>query len=271
MVNTGDIYGLLNTIAPFELSEAWDNSGLQAGNLDWPVKKVMIGLDVSVSLMTSARDWGADLVLTHHPLLMQPEKTIDFQRMPGRAIEISACHKISIISAHTNLDKAFDGLNDYFALKIGLSHTKAFHTEDHPSSASFNSMGIGRIGSLESQISLEKLGHQIKKSLNLPYLRVIGDMDLPVTTIAICTGSGGGLLDVFFKSGAEVYITGDIKYHEARQVEACEKGLIDVGHFGSEHMAIELLSEKLRVAAQEAGFPIKIKKYQKEKDPFIIF
>jgi len=270
MVRAKHILELINTIAPFDIAEDWDNSGFQAGNLNWEVKKVMIGLDVSCGLMTAAKESNCDLVLTHHPLMMRPESSIDFNKMPGRAIEIAARHRISIISVHTNLDKANDGLNDYFATKIGVKKTKVFLLESPSSMPSDEVIGIGRIGYLESKASLKQLAHQVKEKLNLTHLRVTGNMDLPVTIIAICTGSGGSLIDEFLKSSADVYITGDIKYHEARRVEEYSKGLIDVGHFGSEHMAIELLFEKLSRAIQTAGLNIQIKKFKKEKDPFTI-
>ncbi|WP_299981371.1 Nif3-like dinuclear metal center hexameric protein [Desulfobacula sp.] len=270
MVRTKDILELLNIIAPFDIAEDWDNSGFQAGNLNWEVKKVMIGLDVSYGLMTAAKEGNCDLVLTHHPLMHRAEKFINFNRMPGSAIEIAARHRISIISVHTNLDKANDGLNDYFATKLGIKKTKIFLMESPSSVPTDEMIGIGRIGYLKSKASLKQVVHQVKKTLNLTHLRVTGDMDLPVTTIAVCTGSGGSLVDVFLRSNADVYITGDIKYHEARRVEEYSKGLIDVGHFGSEHMAIDLLFDKLGRAIQKAGLNIQIEKFKKEKDPFII-
>ncbi|MBU8849988.1 MAG: Nif3-like dinuclear metal center hexameric protein [Desulfobacterales bacterium] len=270
MVRTKDILELLNTIAPFDIAEDWDNSGFQAGNLNWEVKKVMIGLDVSCDLMNAAKENNCDLVLTHHPLMIRAEKSIDFNKMPGKAIEIAARHRISIISVHTNLDKANDGLNDYFATKIGIKKTKVFLMENSSSMPSDEVIGIGRIGYLKSQASLKQVVRQVKEKLNLSHLRVTGDMDLPVTTVAICTGSGGSLVDVFLRSGADVYITGDIKYHEARLIEEYSKGLIDVGHFGSEHMAVDLLSDKLTRAIQTAGLNIQVKKFKKEKDPFTI-
>ena len=270
MVKTKDILELLDTIAPFDIAEDWDNSGLQVGNLNWEVKKVMIGLDVTMPLMIAAKKARCDLVLTHHPLMIQPEKSIDFNRMPGSAIEIAARHGISIVSAHTNLDKANDGLNDYFATKIGIRKTKVFFMNSPSSMSEDKLIGIGRIGYLKSQAPLKQVVHQIKEKLNLSHLRVTGDMDLPVNCVAICTGSGGSLIDEFLKSNADVYVTGDIKYHEARLVEEYSKGLIDVGHFGSEHMAIDLLFDKLGQAILKAGLNIQIERFKKEKDPFII-
>jgi dinuclear metal center YbgI/SA1388 family protein len=261
---------LLNTIAPFEIAEDWDNSGLQAGNLNWDVKGVMIALDVSVDLMTTAQQENCDLVLTHHPLMIQPERSIDFSRMPGRAVEMAALHKISILSAHTNLDKAHEGLNDYFAARIGLQNTRVFLKDKAASGSAGPMTGIGRIGSLSSPVPLEHLARQIKESLGLTYLRVTGNMDLPVNTVAVCTGSGGSLVDEFLGSGADVYVTGDMKYHEARQVEESGKAVVDVGHFGSEHMAIDLLFDQLTRAVQNAGLSLEIKKFNSEKDPFTI-
>ncbi len=270
MIKLEDILYLINTMAPFDLAEEWDNCGLQAGSLNWEVKKVIIGLDVSLPLMNAAKENHCDLVLTHHPLMLKAEKRIDFNEMPGKAIEMAARHRISIISAHTNLDKAIDGLNDYFAAKIGMQKTKVFYNENLSDTPMDESTGIGRIGSLEKNILLRQFAKVIKEKLALSHLRVIGNMDLLIETVAVCTGSGGSLVGEFLKSRADVYITGDIKYHEARLVEQNSKALIDVGHFGSEHIAVDLLSEKLSRALLKAGMNIEIEKYKKEKDPFII-
>ncbi len=269
MMKTKDALDLINTIAPFEISEDWDNSGLQAGNPNWEVKKIMIGLDVSMSLMNSAKRHNCDLVLTHHPLMISPKNSFDFNEMPGSAIKIAAQQKISIISAHTNLDKANDGLNDYFATKIGIKKTKPLIESSLTDQIDTN-IGIGRIGSLESPIILKALIPMIKDVLNLPHVRVTGNMDLHVTRVAVCTGSGGSLISDFLKSGADVFITGDIKYHEARLVEEYSKAIIDVGHFGSEHIAVDLLYNRLSQVIKNTGLNIEVKRYKKEKDPFTI-
>lgn len=271
MAKIRDILALLNEIAPFNLSEEWDNSGLQIGSMNWEVKKVLIGLDVSHTLLNFAAIEKFDLIITHHPLMLSGEKSIIFDRMPGKIIEIAAKNRIGIISLHTNIDKVRGGLNDYFVSSIGLKRTSPILIDPSMSGLDKEHNGIGRIISLSETLTLKELALQIKEKLNLPYLRLVGDVHMTVKTVAICTGSGGSLTEEFINSRAEVFITGDIKYHEARQVEECSKGIIDVGHFGSEWMVIDLLFQRLTPAFHEAGFNIELIKYKEEKDPFTIF
>lgn len=245
---------------------------MQVGNNNLPVKKIMIGLDVAMPLLFEARKWGADLVITHHPLMMQPQNVIDFKTMPGSAIQLAAQENMGIISVHTNLDKTKDGLNDYFSSLLGLKDIKVF-VADSVGPAMMNeerTTGIGRIGNLENPASLSQFVNIIKTRLKLPRLRVTGKMTLPVERVAVCTGSGGSLIDNFIASDADVYITGDLKYHDARLAEEHSKGLIDVGHFGSECMAVDLIADKLTLAAKTNKMNLSIKKYKNEKDPFNI-
>jgi GTP cyclohydrolase I len=259
---------IINTFAPFDLAENWDNSGLQAGNLDWTIRKIMVSLDVTMEVMEAAKLWGADLVLSHHPLQMTPEKSINFGEMPGSAICLSAREKISILSAHTNLDKAMNGLNDYFAQMIGVKCHASLCVDSSLKESDGQFQGIGRIGHLGSPLSLQNLVLQVKECLGLEYLRVTGDLNLQVETVALCTGSGGSLVDSFIGSSADVYITGDVKYHEARQIEMHHKGLIDVGHFASEIIVVDLFEAKLSQILSLVGYDIEIKGFKKEKDPF---
>jgi dinuclear metal center YbgI/SA1388 family protein len=243
------------------------------------VSRIIIGLDVTMPLMEAAEKTNSDLVLTHHPLLISPEKNFDFQNMPGRAICAAARNHISIVSMHTNLDKAHAGLNDYFAARIGIENTRTFLPQKNtgitdgsmPDETNFSHMtGMGRIGRLDSPLTLNELALRIKKDLGLVHLRVTGALNKIVREPAVCTGSGGSLVEEFIRSDADVYITGDVKYHEARQIETASKSLIDVGHFGSEHMAVDLLAGQLSTAFSTAGLDIEIIKYLKEKDPFTI-
>ncbi len=270
---TGILMNMVNEIAPFSLAEDWDNSGLQAGDLSWPVKKVMIALDLSEDVMKAAEQWGADLVLSHHPLIFRPVKCIDFGSVFGNIILRAAVGKISIISAHTNFDKAEHGLNDFFADLIGLNGISNLYEKTGGISDSGDTgypPGIGRKGKLDTAMTLFSFAMQIKDRLGIKNLRVAGSEELLIKQVAVCTGSGGSLLDMFFKSGADVFVTGDIKYHEARQIEQAGLGLIDVGHFSSEHIGVELLAHGLRSSAADAELDIEIRKFYGEQDPFKI-
>jgi dinuclear metal center YbgI/SA1388 family protein len=259
-----DIIKLIDGEASFNCAEDWDNSGLQAGDTSWHVKSILIALDPTLEVLEEAASIGADLVLTHHPLFIDAPKCIDFSCMPGLAIAISAKEKISIVSAHTNLDKAQNGLNDYFAKVIGLNEIHSLHDAED------DSCSLGRKGRIDSEITLKSFALEIKEKLGLDYIRVIGDGDLLINSAAVITGSGGSMIEDFFQSKADVFITGDIKYHEARIVEANNSGMIDVGHFGSEYIAIQLLFDKLINASKNNDYDFKIFKYEKESDPFNI-
>ncbi|MBF0242483.1 MAG: Nif3-like dinuclear metal center hexameric protein [Desulfamplus sp.] len=275
MVTTvGDIFSIIDTISPFRLAEDWDNCGLQAGNLSWQVKKILVALDVSMAVMNYAVDSKSDLVITHHPLTIRPPKSIDFATMPGSAIEIAAKNKISIISAHTNLDKASGGLNDHFANILGLKNIRLLI----PSADSFDNPvqnktsygnGLGRVGEVDGILPLKSFAIDVKKRFKLKTLRVVGNPESLVKQVAICTGSGGSLLKEFFKSKADVYVTGDIKYHEARDVEEAGLGLIDVGHFASEQIAVELICKKLEDASTKKGLNLTIEGFYLDSDPFV--
>jgi len=222
-------------------------------------------------VMETARAWGADLVLTHHPLLMSPELSIDFGKMPGMALAMAAREKISIVSAHTNLDKAENGLNDYFAQRLGIECEEALEPEGLPVQWPGKLQGIGRLGQLTPGRTFKEFIALVKKRLNLDHLRVTGDLNLMVQKVALCTGSGGSLVDAFLKSSADVYITGDVKYHEARKIELLGKGLMDVGHFASEIIGVDLLVSRLHQAFLSLGYQVQIKGFKGEKDPFKIF
>lgn len=263
-----EILELINAFAPFSLAEDWDNSGLQVGKTDWPGARVLVALDATVPVMAEAKAWGADLVLTHHPLIFRPQRSIDFGSMPGLLIAIAAAQQISIVSIHTNLDKAQGGLNDYFAQKIGLVSVSGF--QPLVLEKGIDSPGIGRIGKLEKPLYLVALAQKIKSGLGISGLRFAGDSNLMVETAAVCTGSGASLVEEFILSGADVFITGDMKYHEARQIEQAGLGVIDVGHFASEHMVVELLVQRLVASAKIAGFEVEVRGFDGERDPFIM-
>ncbi len=262
--------GLIDSdIAPWNLAEPWDNCGLIAGHPDWPVKKVLVGLDADMPLLEAARQWQADMVLTHHPLFITPVKTIDFSVMPGSAIVIAATQKIAVVCAHTNLDKAADGLNDDLARRLQIQPTRILAPDTDAVTPGGQPAGLGRVGAVSEPLSLARMADQIKRHLGVNPVRVVGNTGMKICEAAVCSGSGGSLIPAFLASGADVYITGDIKYHEARLIESQGRALIDVGHFASEIIAKELLARQLEKAALRAGFSLEIQTVVGETDPFV--
>jgi len=265
-----EFLGHLDRIVPFALAEEWDNCGLQAGLPDGVLTRILVALDVTMDVMDAALKWGADLVLTHHPLMIKPLHQIDFSKMPGAAIAKAATHQISIISLHTNLDKARGGLNDCFADMLGLEDLSCLESSCDKNRPVHGMEGLGRVGTLPRAMPLEALARQVKAVFKAPHVRMVGDSNMRVERVAVCTGSGESLLKAFFCSGAQVYVTGDMKYHGARDIEMSGMGGIDVGHFASEHIAIELLVEKVRALSNQEKLGLEVRGYIGESDPFII-
>ena len=130
--------------------------------------------------------------------------------------------------------------------------------------------GSGRIGKLDKLINLASFAESIKTKLSLNYIKVAGNPDLIIKTVAVCSGSGSSFINHFLTSGAQVYVSGDLGYHDARTVEAENLGLIDIGHFESEHLIVDVLANRLDKILSETGLDVKIEAYKLEKEPFMI-
>lgn len=258
-----DIIKLMEGIASATLAEEWDNPGLQAGEKDRPVRIIRIALDPSIDVVADACKQQADLLITHHPLIFRALKMIDFSSGVGAVIKMAACHQMAIFSAHTNLDSAAGGVNDVLADRIGLANRMVLLPTQRSQAE-----GLGRIGDIGEPTDLASYALRIKHQLGLPYVTIAGRPDLPVSKAVVCSGSGSSLMQAFFASDAEVFITGDIRYHDARDVEAANRGLIDIGHFASEHLIVDVLRKRIKTALSEAGLDVDVAVCGAEKDPF---
>lgn len=274
-----DIIKVLDSIAPQALAQAWDNVGLQVGDPGRTVKNIWIALDPTYQVVNAACRQKVDLLVTHHPLIFKPLQSLDFRTPVGSIIDLAVRHDLAIFAAHTNLDSARGGINDILAGRIGLYDLKPLaefqsgnqiRYDVYPLVASDQGAGIGRVGCLESALDLKSLASRIKNKLKLRYLKLSGDPALPVKKVAICSGSGGSLLADFFASGAQVFISGDLRYHDARDVEASNLGLIDIGHFASEHLIVDVLAEKLAGIIADLKMNSIVKACDVEKDPFTV-
>ncbi|MGI9570071.1 MAG: Nif3-like dinuclear metal center hexameric protein, partial [Desulfobulbia bacterium] len=206
-------------------------------------------------------------------------KSIDFETPGGSIIQMAAHHQLAIFSAHTNLDIVRDGVNDVLARRLGLRNLSALQPvqveerakEDNPILAGGETeIGIGRIGALAKTGSLKSLVSMVKKKLKLDFIKVAGDLEIKVARVAICSGSGSSLMKAFLSSNAQAYISGDIHYHDAREAENLNRGIIDIGHFPSEHLMVDALAQQLENTLSKAGIDTEITACKIEKDPFRI-
>ncbi len=251
------------SLAPEELAEPWDNAGLQVGKNDWPVHTVWVALDPAPEVVAAACHHHADLLITHHPLIFQALKSLDLSTPVGTILGLAIQHQLAIFSAHTNFDAAAEGLNDILAEKIGLASQKILIE-----AAASPLHGLGRVGSLKRPTPLATYAAEVRDKLGVASVRYVGRPDLEVKRAAICTGSGGSLMNTYLSCGAQVFITGDLRYHDARAAEWADVGLIDIGHFASEHIMVKALAERLSKIFEDAGENLTVHMCDLERDPF---
>ncbi|MDR3579167.1 MAG: Nif3-like dinuclear metal center hexameric protein [Oryzomonas sp.] len=348
-----DILGIINKIAPPGLAESWDNSGLQVGDPDAGIERIMVSLDATPAVMEAALNASCQLLVTHHPLLFKPLKTLSTATPQGKLVHAAIRGNLAVISIHTSYDVAEGGLNDLLAERLGvygcrplqaasgqdLCKLVVFVPCDHldrvrtvlfpltealgnyrdcsfsaPGEGTFTPqtgatpfigavgsmekapeqrlelliersnltravrallaahpyeepafdiypllnegkpLGLGRVGSLAEQTNLADYAGWIKKALNAPGLRYAGNPATVIKKVALCSGSGASLLRAASRCGADVLVTGDVKYHDARDALDLGIALIDAGHFPSEIIMVDDVAERLGRQLSEAGY-----------------
>ncbi|MFH1077038.1 MAG: Nif3-like dinuclear metal center hexameric protein [Pseudomonadota bacterium] len=267
-ITVRDIAAILEKLAPPGLAEPWDNIGLQVGGLARQVSIVMVALDPRPQVVSAACDAKAELLIVHHPLIFPMLKQINIDSYPGSIISMAIKCGLTIYAAHTNYDAAYPGLNDLLAQRLGIDCPKALKPASVCDSLSIGTEGAGRIGNLKKPVRLEEFVQQVNRSCRPDAVKVAGDPNMIVQKVCVCCGSGSGLIRDFFLSGADVYVSGDLRYHDAVRAEAEGKCLIDIGHFASEHMAVEALSSYIMKKVSEERCDVKVVAYKEEKDPF---
>ena len=215
-----DIYEFLGEKAPYDTCEEWDNVGLLVGSGYLPATRVLVALDATDGALEAAKAIGADLIITHHPVIFNSMKRLDADSMPYRM----AAAGISAISAHTNLDKAVGGVNDVLAALLGLTDVE------------IAADGITRIGTLPEEMSADAFAAHAAEALGMP-VRAAGDK--PVKKVAVCGGGGGGFIAACFGL-ADCFVTGEVKHHEWLYA-AGHINVIDGGHYSTEVPVVDTL------------------------------
>ena len=247
MTTVADILQYMETIAPSYMKEDWDNVGLLCGSRKTPVTKVLVALDPFEGVCQEAADKGAQLIVTHHPLIFHAPKAITDETSIGRSILFLCRHGISAINAHTNLDVAPGGVNDLLAARLGLSNITL--TAPSGNDAEGRPYGLLRCGDVQEQ-SMEDFLAVVKENLGCTGLRYV-DGGKPVRRVAVGGGScAPGMLEAL-AAGCDTFVTADIKYNQFWDAHDLGLNLIDAGHFHTENPIVAVLAEKIAAAFPE--------------------
>lgn len=235
MTKVADVVRAMKTLAPIELAEEWDNVGLLIGNSEKEVHKILIMLDFDQQGLDEALEVGADMIITHHPVIMSGISSITDPLLLS-VIE----NKISICSMHTNLDSADEGVNQVLAETIGLSDIEPIDFD-----------GVfGRIGYVD-ECTLSEFIQSIKLALDIEHVRYVGSKRNMVSKVAVLGGAGADFIPNAKIAGCDVYITADLKYHQAQMAEKMGINVIDAGHFETENPVIYKIARYLRSNFQD--------------------
>ncbi len=250
-----DITNYLEEFAPRHLAEDWDNPGLTVGNPNQEVRKILLALDVLDEVIEEAADLGAELIVTHHPMILFKKiKSITTETPLGGRIHALIRNDISAYAAHTNLDTAKGGVNDLLAEMAGMtevsilevSHVAADGTED----------GLGRVGILTEPMRFADFAKMMKEKLGLPSMRLVGDGEKMIQKIGLCSGSGMSMLPNAIAEGVDLFITGDARYHESQKALEMGMCVMDATHYASEVIVLPMLKEYLEAGAKNHGWDL---------------
>ncbi len=215
-----EIAAVLEEFAPLATQEAWDNAGLCIGSPEAEVHAVLVGFDCTEALVREAIDRGADMIVTHHPLIFGGLKTIDPDNPVGAAVWMAVRHDIVVYAAHTNADKAAEGVNALMAARLDM-------VDPEP----LDESGLGMIGLLPAPMSGRDFCAYVKECFSLRTLRCSAPVE-EVWRVATSCGAGSSFADAAFRQGADAFVTGDVSYHHFFVPQG--RMILDIGHYESE-------------------------------------
>jgi dinuclear metal center YbgI/SA1388 family protein len=249
-VNVGGLLAELDALAPWRLAEEWDNVGLMVGRRDRPVTRVLVALDLRAEVLDEAQAIRADLVMVHHPPIFPALSAVSDARTAGALVLRAAEQQVAVVAAHTNLDSAAGGLNDTMAAALGMSDLRPLVPD-----ALDPSVGLGRVGTI-APTPLADLARRAVDAFctRRANLGLVGDPAGQVTRVAVCTGSGGSMVEQARVAGADAYVTGDLKYHDADAAEGM--ALVNVAHGAVEQHAMRAWTPALADALRPSGLEV---------------
>ena len=233
IVTSKEIIDELMQVYPLEAACSWDHTGFQVGRSDRKVNKLLVALDPSEQVVDKAIEIGADMIITHHPLLFQSIYSVTDQDPKGRILLKLISNDISLLSLHTNYD--IIRMSRIADEKLNLHDVVPLDEE-----------GLGSLGLLESEVSLKDLAGLVKTSYKIPDVRLFGNPLDQVKRIAVCPGSGKSLINEAADKCADVLITGDIDHHSGLNALEMGVSIIDAGHYGMEYVFSQDIAEFIK-------------------------
>ena len=253
MTKVKDVFEYLNSIAPTALKMDFDNVGLLVGGEDNDVSKVLVALDITDEVIDEAISYGAELIVSHHPIIFEPVKEVLCSDLVGRKLVKLIKNDISAICMHTNLDIAEGGVND--ALMTALGGVSGAYLEFTGVDSNGEKQGCGRVGELECEMTMPEFLEKCKTALNSNGLRYY-DAGIKVKKLAVMGGSGGSEVELAKAAGCDTYVTSDIKYNNFLDAKELGINLIDADHFCTENVIIPVLCDKLTAQFTECEIKI---------------
>lgn len=232
-----DVTKVIEDFSPLSIQEGWDNSGLCIGSPEAPVTSVLLGLDCTPELVDEAIECGADMIVTHHPLIFSGLKKISPEDQVGEAVIKAIKAGISIYAAHTSADKVIAGVSGAMAARLGLQNVSILDEDGEGT-------GLGVVGDLPQPLTAAEAVALVKERFSLKAMRTSRPVEGKISRVAMCGGSGGSLIKAAAASGAQLYISGDISYHNFFTREGFM--IMDIGHYESEIEIVDILFSLLR-------------------------
>ncbi len=223
---------VIEEFAPLALQEKWDNSGLCIGSPEDKVSSVLLGLDCTPELVDEAIACGADMIVTHHPLIFSGLKKISAEDLVGEAVVKAIRAGISVYAAHTSADKVIAGVSGAMAARLGLKDVRILDEDGEGT-------GLGVVGNLPEPMTAQDALELVKERFALKVVKSSKPVGCKIERVAMCGGSGGSLIGAARAAGAQLYISGDISYHNFFTPEGFM--IMDIGHYESEIEIVDIL------------------------------
>ena len=252
MTTVADILSFVETLAPRAMKMDWDNVGLLCGSRSTPVTRILVALDPFEHVCAEAADWGAQLIVTHHPMIFRPLSSVTDETAIGRGMMTLIRSGISAVNAHTNLDQSPGGVNDVLAKRLALVNVEVLNPCGTTETG--ESWGLLRMGEVPEQ-PLDAFLNRVKTLLNCEGLRYVNG-GKPVRKVCVGGGSCADGMHEAIAAGCDTFVTSDIKYNQFWDAHDLGLNLIDAGHFYTENPVVAVLAEKISAAFPEVEVKI---------------